>query len=347
MNVTSLKEKIFCFNKTFITLDELLNIINCKTYSEQHNCISDLIDKGIIEPLKKNSTNGKIPPLYIKYRVMKPKEDDSNLISEIKHLEGSFCISYYLDNISKYKSQREFILPLSDFLKKHSDKLDLRISKNERAYQIWKYEKTLDNSTVKTIIELNNLRNKLNYYNTPEPFFYYSPEKNRFKEENVLIIENKDTWYSLREIMRKANSSIMLLEHNIDGILYGEGKKITRESFSLSDFCETELMHKCAFLYFGDMDYEGISIYQTLKNQNSDFDLKLFSALYVKLVEISRLSDLSEVKMKQKEIDISAFLENFDRKTADSVNQILLDGKYIPQEALNKSILESLITNRK
>ncbi|MCC8073560.1 MAG: DUF2220 domain-containing protein [Methanosphaera sp.] len=348
MSNNHLKDKLFQYSKTYISLDELTAFINFKNYHEQHDCISKLISEGIIKPIiKKDFTNGKIPPLYTKYRILKPKTDNSDLISEIKHLEGSFCISYYLKNVNKYKQQREIILPLSDFLKDYSDKLNWRISKNERAYQIWNYEKTLDSPTAKTIIELNNLREKLNYYNTPEPFFYYTPEKNRFSENTVLIIENKDTWYSFREIMRNVNDSVVLFEHKIDGILYGEGKKVIRESFSLSDFCETELKHKCDFLYFGDLDYEGIGIYQTLKKQSTDFDLQLFSKLYVKLIELSNLTSLRKVEKQQKEVDITLFLQDFCGETVENIKWILSDGRYIPQEALNKNILENLITDRK
>jgi hypothetical protein len=50
----------------------------------------------------------------------------------------------------------------------------------------------------------------LNYYETPEPFFTYDiahGDKNT-NRRNILVIENKDTWHTLRRIMSSGLSSI-------------------------------------------------------------------------------------------------------------------------------------------
>lgn len=95
---------------------------------------------------------------------------------EITHLDGNINISFYLSNPKKYREQRD-IIPIERVLKKHKGLSDMRVSKNEHAYQIWRYEKQLDSASVRSVLMFNGLNNKLNYYKTPEPFFYFSPEK--------------------------------------------------------------------------------------------------------------------------------------------------------------------------
>jgi len=281
----SVEKDILGFGKTCILLDQLEKMIGSDNYNEIYSIRSAFVEKGVLEPIKNtNGTNGLIPPLFVKYRIHKPAEQNDFLREEIKHLEGSFNISFYLSNPKKYRAQRDIIYPLSEFLKYHSELLEARVSKNERAYQIWRYEKQLDITFVHSVLTFNGLDEKLNYYKTPEPFFYFSPEKLFHREQTVLIVENKDTWYTLREIMRETTNSIIIFGHKIDGLLYGEGKKINRTQ-ALDEFCETEAGHICDFLYFGDLDFEGISIFQELKTGNPRYKIELFTELYTFMLE--------------------------------------------------------------
>lgn len=341
----NIEEKIYKLSKTYISLNELESLLEYNSYKDEYDIISNLVNIGTLTPvIKKGNTNGCIPPLYLKYRINKPNEDNSEIISEIKHLESSFNISYYLENINKYREQRAVILPLSRFLKDNCDELINRISKNERAYQIWNYEKKLDETCTKSVLEINDLLEKLNFYNTPEPFFYYTPEKNRNTEAIVLIIENKDTWYSMREIMRTLGESFYICRKRIDGLLYGEGKKITRET-ALKEFHDTELKHKCNFLYFGDLDYEGIKIFQSLKEKNKSYNIELFIELYELMLDLYPYEKLGKMSKNQHKSDNThEFLSLFNNKYSDRIDKILSNGKYIPQEALRKDILDKFIT---
>lgn len=83
----------------------------------------------------------------------------------------------------------------------YSEELHTPLAKNERAYQIWNDEKILDNSLCKSMIKWNELEKMLNYYLTLEPFFDYLHTKK--EKMTMLIIENKDTWYTMRKIMNE------------------------------------------------------------------------------------------------------------------------------------------------
>ncbi len=134
----------------------------------------------------------------------------------------------------------------------YSEELHTPLAKNERAYQIWNDEKILDNSLCKSMIKWNELEKMLNYYLTPEPFFDYLHTKK--EKMTMLIIENKDTWYTMRKIMNEQKGECYLGSQEIDGLIYGEGNKITKPQ-ALEEYEEKILQRKCQFLYWGDLDY--------------------------------------------------------------------------------------------
>lgn len=338
------EKDILSWKKTYIFLDDIENLTYAKDYSELYSTVSALVEKGVLEPIKNaNGTNGLIPPLFVKYRIRKPAGNDNFLKEEIIHLDGNFNISFYLSNPKRYREQREIIYPLSEFLKYHSELLNFRVSKNERAYQIWKYEKQLDSLSVRSVLTFNGLDEKLNYYNTPEPFFYFSPEKLLHREQTVLIVENKDTWYTLREIMRETADLIVMFGHRIDGILYGEGKKVNRPR-ALDEFCDSELRHKCDFLYFGDLDFEGISIFQELKSRNPQYKIDLFTELYSFMLDEYPISVLGKVKKSQlRPGTTECFLSYFTKEQKEAVTALLDGGYYIPQEAVRRDMYAEIV----
>ncbi|MCL0063142.1 DUF2220 domain-containing protein [Peptococcaceae bacterium] len=81
----------------------------------------------------------------------------------------------------------------------------------------------------------------------------------------MLIVENKDTFFSLKALFQEGinrwngKSFSMLIYGEGRKILYGEGRKILK---SISFFEEIEEYKglSTSFYYFGDLDAEGISI---------------------------------------------------------------------------------------
>lgn len=222
--------------------------------------------------------------------------------------------------------------------------MNTSVSKNERAYQIWRYEKQLDSASIRSILAFNGFNDKLNYYNTPEPFFYFSPENLLHREQTVLIIENKDTWYTLREIVR-SGAPVDIFGHKIDGILYGEGKKVNRPR-ALDEFCESELRHVCGFLYFGDLDFEGITIFQELKAGNPKYKIDLFAEMYVYMLNEYPLSALSKTRKAQSRPEtMDDFMSYFTGDHTAAISEMLNNGFYIPQEAVRRDMYEKIVEN--
>lgn len=286
-----------------------------------------------------SKTNGMNPPLYNKYKVLPLKEDNKNFIEEINYaLYFSFSKSYYLNNIDIYKVDRPYITALTNYFRENKLKLNTPMSINERSYDIWREEKFLKDGSGKRILKnLGIIIEDLNVYYTPEPFVYFSANKS--SEQRVLILENKDTWYTLRKLMLEGEN-IFIGEH-IDTIIYGAGKGIEK---SLEDFEATApeyLKSLIELLYWGDIDYEGIAIYERVKDRYRDMlNIKLFKGAYELMLSLSKSRTLALSKDNQNKNIKDIFFSELNRENAEEINDILSNGLYIPQEIVNYEILK-------
>lgn len=318
-----------------ISLKEIEMYFDVKNYTELFNLINDLIHKSDIKPIKSSNMNGKSPALYNRYTIIR-KNDIKDYTDEILYkINHNLDVSKYLKNQSLYEKDRDKILMLSEFLDNDIEKLEKRISMNERSFQIWHREKFLQKEGGKTLIKnLGIDQNFLNFYNTTEPLSYYSRDKKT--PQNVLIIENKDTFYSMRNFVISGKT---IIKENISTIIYGGGKSIYR-SFEDFDLCvEPYLSNKNnKFLYFGDLDYEGILIYEKLSEIFKDeYNIEPFTEGYKKMIEKYKNMDINLPVSKDnqnKNID-NKFINYFDKYYKNEIENILKSGLYIPQEILN------------
>ncbi|NLK94200.1 MAG: hypothetical protein GX275_03260 [Clostridiales bacterium] len=330
-------KKLEEFKGSFITIDEIEKFINVEDYHEFYNKICEMIVNGIIKPVQSSKINGKNPPLYSKYRIIRKEDDNSSLIEELNFkLSIEFDTSYYKKNINKYKEHREDILLLNNFFLSKKKLLEDAISMNERSFQIWGKEKFLQKGYGKTVLKNLGLDEKvLNYYDTSEPLAYYSISKDT--PQKVLIIENKDTYYTFRKHL--INGNLTLLGENIKTIIYGKGKNINK---TFKDFEISVEEHVSSrdneILYLGDIDYEGIVIYESFyKYFSNKYNVKPFVKGYIKMIDKVEALDfeLPLTKDGQNKNIKDIFFEYFNLKYKRKILNILEDNLYIPQEILN------------
>ncbi len=331
-----LKEK---YNGKKIEEKYIRDTFQVNDYEEYAKIIKKLTSDKIIKGVKSQGNNGMIPPLYKIYQVEKERKDYSEYILEIKLLSPLFNVEDYIKRVEKYVNNREWILKLDKFLKEKYIELKEELSINERSFQIFGEEKFLKEN-YKAIFEINPLLEKeLNFYKTPEPFFSYDIDiyKNELK---ALIFENKDTWYSFGKFL-KENKNIKK-SFQFDVLIYGEGKKITRNYDSLTEFSETKYRGKSIeYFYFGDIDFEGIKIYENLKKVNPNLKIQLMNEFYKELIERSRGKNLPKTKDKQIEILEGVFFDEI-KSDIEYVKEILKNRNYIPQELLNYKVIKEL-----
>ena len=330
------------------TWRELLSNANLEhaDYDTQYEYIQKLISEKKVFPILSSGSNGRKKSLCVEYKINNEKSDLSFLMDELNYqIHPNINIEYYINHLETYLDERYYVKKLSDFFHNHIDLLNACISRNERCFQIWQDEKFLDDPNEnsnqksskkvsgKTILKHCKIsEDKLNYYATVEPLSYYS--KKNTVPQTVLIIENKDTFYSMCKFLLSGQTDIFGFQ--IGTLIYGAGKRILK-SFSLLNIISENYMldSRNTFLYFGDIDYEGIFIYERLIEMRQDIVIKPFLAAYCKMIEKGSELDLPKSKEKQNKKITNEFFKYFDAEYVNAMLEILKDGRYIPQEILN------------
>lgn len=320
------------------TLEEVLGSKINAEYSEQHAYIMELVGSGRIKPVLASKKNGKKPPLYREYWELEEKRDYSALKQELLfNLAPQINITYYQNNLEAYDKERKDVLSLSNFLQKSAALLMKAVSYNERSFQIWQREKFLLQGAGKKILRHCGLEfAELNCYSTAEPFAYFTAT--RAVPQKLLIIENKDTFFSMRKHLLAGNSQ--LLGENISTVIYGAGKRVvsyfqefnaSAEPYMLADGNE--------LLYFGDLDYEGIGIYETLAESFAEQgEIKPFIPAYLAmLAKAGNYKQLSSTKKDQNRNLQGGFFRYFPVNAQSQMQSILQKDLYIPQEILTIS----------
>lgn len=328
--------RITDFANNKITLEELQTFFQIIAYKELAEKVYELIEKGQITPIKNSRLNGKKPALYQVYRIHRISKDNSMLVEELKYqLTPALVNDYYLKNIETYHKDRLFVLLLNDYLKHHRDNLLETVSFNERSFEIWGREKfLLKEGGIRILKNLGLTSGDLNVYDTTEPLAYYSHHKR--VPQKILILENKDTFYSMRRHLLSGRMTI--LGAQIGTLIYGAGKSI-HKSFQDFTFCMEPYLNNTRneILYFGDLDYEGIIIYETLHRDFSDkVMIKPFCIAYETMISKSDMSRLPLMKKGQNSNIGTGFLSHFTKDVQYQITEILSQKRYIPQEILQR-----------
>ena len=136
------------------------------------------------------------------------------------------------------------MLELNQYLKNKKKTLQFKVSVNERSFEIWGDEKFIKGGNENRGKNKNEGRGQgkrilknlgielsdLNVYETPEPFVSYIYD--RTAPQNVLIIENKDTFYTVRKYMQETGKNEILGE-KFGTLIFGSGKKVIASFLSL------------------------------------------------------------------------------------------------------------------
>ena len=304
-------------------------------YKDQYDYVMDLIEKGRIKPVKASGTNGKSPSLYLEYWLVEEAKDYTELKEELLYrMVPEISIDYYMGHLAMYEQDRQWVLLLNDFLKEHKqDLLDAK-SLNERSFEIWKREKFLLKEQGKKILKRCQIDlDALNVYETTEPLAYYS--HTRQTPQNILIVENKDTFYSMRKYLLEGKERILGMP--VGTLIYGAGKGIFK-SFQDFEFCVEPYMTTQGnkIYYFGDLDYEGIGIYENFASVFcGEWEIKPFIEGYKAMVEkAEKIEQLPDTKTGQNKRIRELFFSYFSKEMVEKMTRILEAGQYIPQEIL-------------
>ena len=185
-------------------------------YANFERILKQLCVRGVLEPVKVSGTNGRNPFLYNRYRKVSlclEHELRLNLIN----LHSFIRSAAYSKFPQAYTEDLSYILALDAFLKDphQRESLGESISVNERSFQIFKDEKFLLSDRGRIFLQrIGRTLADLSCYITTEPFFYIDYRSKQLGENNpdpsytALIVENKDTFYSIKRAWQVGNRSI-------------------------------------------------------------------------------------------------------------------------------------------
>lgn len=317
------------------SLEELLGSRINAAYNEQYAYISSLLDAKKIKPVLAAGKNGKKPPLYLAYWEQEEPKDYSAFKHELLYnIDPRIDISYYQQNLAAYTVEREDVLQLNDFLKARAKLLATQVSYNERSFQIWAREKFLLKGAGKKILKHCGIElGDLNCYSTAEPFAYFS--LTREVPQKLLIIENKDTFFSLRKALLAGKEQ--LFGEKISTLIYGAGKRVISSFQEFATSAEPYMLHEAnELLYFGDLDYEGIGIYENLAESFAEQGkIKPLKAAYLAMLGKSNFyKQLPVTKQEQNRQLKGSFFAYFTTEEQEQMNKILQQDLYLPQEIL-------------
>lgn len=321
-----------------ILLEKLLEGCKELEYQKQYEYVVRLLEERKIKPVKSSRLNGKSPALYREYWLVEDLREHEEYIEELRYdIVPDISVDYYLRHLESYEADREWVLLLSQYLKNRRETLRFTVSSNERSFEIWGREKFLSKGQGKRILKRCGLEMSFfNIYETTEPLAYYSRTRN--VPQNLLILENKDIFFSMRRHLLEGNETILGIK--IDTLIYGEGKSIFR-IFQDFDLCVEPYMKAEGnqLYYFGNLDYEGIGIYENLSEIfNQKWNIIPFVSGYEKMLEkAKRAAGIPKTKEGQNRNIKDFFFSYFSEEKVKWMKEILQEGYYIPQEILNIS----------
>ncbi|MHB1652942.1 MAG: Wadjet anti-phage system protein JetD domain-containing protein [Desulfitobacteriaceae bacterium] len=198
-----------------------------------------------------------------------------------------------------------YLLALDAFYKdpRQSETLTTSYALNERSFQIFRDEKFLASDEGRSFLQRIALTEEvLGTYRTTEPFFYvdyrYSidflandleftlpanADMSKERTLNALVIENKDTFFSLKKCWNAGQPILGGIPFQIP--IYGEGRKIVGSFPFIHEVPGTKTT-SWRYYYFGDLDPEGLDIYGTLAAHFPNYEITPCTYVYEKLLDV-------------------------------------------------------------
>lgn len=335
------KKELLSWPRKTIYLKELIKIIGLEKkddYTNFYNRVMGLVKEGLLTPIQKSGFNGMNPRLVNRYRVIFHNLPDvEELKAELLRLNPKLNIDYYQNHIDDYIKDRKTILVFDSFFSQ--GRFPEKIERRELSFKLFNLEKALDDSTqaFKVMKRLGlTLERDFNCFDRRLPVTFY-PFSERV--QRVLIIENLTPFYDLYLILRNLNRQEESIEHLIpfDGIAFGNGNHIIASfEFFYDIFNDVRALD---FYYWGDVDGAGLNIYALLKLKFPEFKISLWEEAYEKMLNIGQYRrDMTKLTHTS---------EHLRERVFQLLKEYVKAGRAIPQEALDYTMLEELIHDKR
>ena len=324
-----LEQRMQSHKKTF-SLSELYETCGLDASPDDlQESVRTLVGKGVLEPYQnKNSSN----PVFRLNGNLYNQEFVRELQREI-HQEGissKISMDYYFQNPrSKWMEDRTAVLKINAWLKSHPIITEMR-SSQERAEDIFGDEKFLEGPAHRKILKNIGLKDDdLGIEGHPDPLgiIINNPHCLQKKQLVNFIVENKAPFFRLL----KPISSFPV----IDTLIFGSGWQSTKKAFDVPSLLNLQLHlppdTEHSFLYWGDLDFEGIDIWHVFAGRIPS--VRLAVPFYQQMLQHPPATGQKKGHRKPPQA-LRAFLSQFSSEEARSIEK-LLKISYLPQECLS------------
>lgn len=280
-------------NKT-IKLDQLESSVTNGNvdYDEFAKVIHGFVANGILKPITPSKTNNKPNPLPLKYRI-----DQSQIYSDYhktlhkKQFELNSAIHldvYFKLSEKDYLKDLPYIEKINDYLQQRGMPTQMYIP--ELSFELVNDEKWIDEKGGKRVLKQIGLWDVLTFHDRIDPVaFAVNPTKVNDPIQKHLIIENKTPFLHIMKHLEKSEYAT---------VIYGQGWKIISSMQLFEKQYRSIAKHQ--YEYFGDLDPEGISIYDEL---SSTIEVAPAAPFYCELFNRDRYQGKVNQRVNEKAIE--------------------------------------------
>lgn len=315
-----------------ISLDELSKLLPGDTeYRNFAMYIKELQKEGLLIPLKSHGMNGKSIQLYNTYKINKAYFK-AIFHDKLQNLRFKIHPSIDLQKYYEYgeeclEEDLSFINTINGYIMENGLPEDYVFSP-QRSYEIMGDEKWIDEKGGKSLLIRLNLWEKFKIqYRTDPLMIAINPDKIVGYKHRHLILENKSSFYDFLDVLK---------DTDFTSLIYGGGWKVTSNIIMLERQLGLENKENEIY-YFGDIDYEGIAIWNLLKEKRN---IKLATSFYRELLK-KTFTKGKENQNKNRDA-LNNFIKNFNDKEAIDIQKLLTNGGYYPQELLTKEEIKDI-----
>jgi acyl-[acyl carrier protein]--UDP-N-acetylglucosamine O-acyltransferase len=288
------------------------------------------MSENILKAKNPDNNDGRKNPLPLKYEINKGKlrsEHNFKLEEYSRNLSSEIDIQAYFGLAeAKFEKDKPYIDKVDSYIKVTGLPQDT-VTPQERSYQIFGDEKWIEKNSGKALLERIKVYHKLKIDNGSDPLMLAMNHLAYDKEQHKhLIVENKATFLGLLEV---------LPETEFCSLIFGSGWKIVGNINMLES--QTGLRENNIIYYFGDIDNEGIAIYNSLSERVT---VKLAAEFYKELLKTDYKNGKGNQKKKPEAL--KNFVKNFNEEEQKLILDKLDTGYYWPQEGLSKTELQHI-----
>lgn len=315
-----------------VTLAELEEAVPGDTsYLDFAGIIRDMEAKYILLPVKRSGTNCKEPPLANAYRINRAclNQDRVREIAMLTlELHPAILLeSYYKPGEDDFQHDWPLIEQVDAYLKKVGLP-EVAATAPERSYQIAGDEKWIDEQGGRQFLERLGLWQAMRIHPVSEPLMLaVNPSAYARNQALHLVVENKAAYNGLLPA---------LAESPFLSLIFGSGWKIAGNLHMLDRQLNWKGESRCIY-YFGDLDWEGVSIWNRLQQEETvPPALPFYRAL------LERVPASGKERQRENHSALEAFAAYFTAEEGNRMAELLKNRRYYPQESLDPEELQRI-----